>query len=154
MSTWHMEPAMILVVDADPTIRMLLQDVLIDEGYQVAAGTLDALQGGALAAVRPELLLVELSQPSSGATLELLAQLNHEAAAGLPPIVFTVTDRRLAERLDQRLPLTRCAALSKPFSLDALSDAVHQALGAHPCRRGEAAPPRPPTVEEQPRQAS
>lgn len=111
---------------------MLVQDVLADEGYLIEVGAPDALCGDTLAAIQPDLLLVDVSRVASGATLQLLEQLRHEVAAGLPPVVITSTDPHCVQSLSPAWQLLHAAAVLKPFCLDTLIGAVQRAFVAPP----------------------
>lgn len=137
MSASRTGPAKIMVVDADPTICLLVQDFLADEGYQVVVGAPGALCGETLAAIEPDLLLIDLTWASSEATLELLDRLRDEVAAALPPIVLTTTDPHVAQCLTLTSRVPHYTAVLKPFSLEVLTAAVRHALGAPPRAEAE-----------------
>ncbi len=119
-------PASILVVDDEPAVRDLIEDVLADDGHAVR-GAGDGL--AALAEVArepPDLIVCDLLMPRLDGR-SLVARLR-EAGVGIPVVVVSAVPGRAAG-------LAVAGVVAKPFDLDHLRDAVARALGA-----GQAAP--------------
>lgn len=116
-------PAPVLVVDDDPQIRALIQDVLEDAGLTVetAADGRQAVQPGADR--RPAAAILDLTLPVlSGEAVA--AWLQDVYGAGFPIVVLTADDRG-AERA---VNLGAIAYLHKPFLLDDLIKAAQLAV--------------------------
>ncbi|CAA9581878.1 MAG: hypothetical protein AVDCRST_MAG19-4107 [uncultured Thermomicrobiales bacterium] len=109
----------ILVVDDEPAIRDLIEDVLRDEGHAVR-GASDGL--AALAEVErdpPDLIVCDLMMPRLDGR-SLVARLR-EAGAGVPVLIVSAAPRAAAG-------LAVSGVLAKPFDLGDLVTAVERAL--------------------------
>jgi DNA-binding response OmpR family regulator len=119
----------VLVVEADPGIRKLFDDVLCSEGYCVELMERRAVSPCRIAAARPDLLLLELMPGTADQTLALIAEVRGQASAATPILVST-TDPLLVQRHGQELHQLGCATLLKPFDLDELVETVSQHIAA------------------------
>lgn len=104
----------VLIVEDDPSVRELLEDVLRDEGYQVAIAHdgITALQ--VLTSLKVDLISLDLDLPGLSGS-ELLQVLRARNIATPPVIVVTShtpVERALKEIAD--------AVLGKPFDVDDL----------------------------------
>lgn len=111
----------VLVVDDDPNIRRMLQDILQDEGYQVrvAANGREALDD--VATVSPDLILLDLMMPvldGRGFYREFSAQYHDGDRA---PVLVISADQGVRE---QARALGVDGYLTKPFDIDELLDQV------------------------------
>jgi DNA-binding response OmpR family regulator len=111
-------PRTALVIDDDPGIRALLQEVLTDEDYAVvcvASGkeALARLEGSPPAIVLLDLILPDL--PGE----EVLAALRARWGTALPVLVLSATPQRLPA-VEGPAQQTATAYLAKPFELDVL----------------------------------
>ncbi len=114
----------VLVVEADPAIRKLFDDVLRLEGYQVELIEPSGLSAARVAAAQPNLLLLELTAHNTSAVLALMGELQRlPATAGLPILVST-TLPLLLERHRAALRRFGSGTLLKPFDLDDLLDTI------------------------------
>ena len=76
----------ILVVEDDTSIQDLLQEVLVEEGYQVLRAA-DSAQGLHLAvADRPDVILLDIGLPPSSGP-EMLVRLRHDPVTSQIPVV-------------------------------------------------------------------
>ena len=106
----------ILVVEDDPTIRTLIADVLVEEGYEVV-GAEDGARALALLDEQPAaLILLDLYMPNVNGW-EFLKALRRREDGAIPVIICSAV-------APKQLPAGVAAALRKPFSLDALVAAV------------------------------
>lgn len=116
----------ILLVEGDPTMRLLLSNYLIYRGYQVQclAGGADLFQ--ALVDWQPHLISLELNLADiDGYTL--LAQLQqHPNWRHIPVIVVSAYALRADIQRARRLGAKRY--LVKPMNVDDLTQAIHQQL--------------------------
>ncbi|MBX6343070.1 MAG: response regulator [Thermomicrobiaceae bacterium] len=132
--------ARVLIVDDDPWIRSLLEEVLRDEGYQVrsAADGHEALS--AARSWHPHLILMDLMLPQlDGATAIRILRADDRARRAR--IVAMSAGVNLRERAPS-LPVD--GVLGKPFDLDALLADV-----AVQVRQALTATPRQPGLEEE-----
>lgn len=115
----------IVVVDDDPDVLELLEQLLTDEGHSVkcatsAAEALKIITGGAML---PEILLTDYSLPGGTSGLELMHQLRSRLAAPLPAIILSgdVSSETLAKVAAQG-----CMQLSKPVKPRELLSAIER----------------------------
>lgn len=117
----------ILVVDDDHDLCDLLAEFLDEEGYDVARAydgraALDSVRRAVPDAVLLDLLLPDISGLTVGQTLRA------DALTSRVKLVVISGDR--AALAASRAALGGAAFLEKPFSLEAIADAVRDALGA------------------------
>ena len=115
-----------LVIEDDPIIQRLLENILKPEDYAVtttdsALGAMDLVRR-----LRPQVILLDLGLPyRSGATL--LAELKADpATADVPVVVVSAMDEVLT---DERRAQA-AAVLAKPFSPRTLLEAVRAVQGS------------------------
>jgi CheY-like chemotaxis protein len=123
----------ILVVDDDATIREVLTQVLLEEGYAVTAAADGPAALEALATAAPDLLVLDLSLagPLDGSAVVT-------ASAHLPgptAPVLVVSARSRAELAATACAIGAAGVLSKPFDLDEFLSAVARLLPADPAPR-------------------
>ncbi|WP_290652314.1 sigma-54 dependent transcriptional regulator [Aquisalimonas sp.] len=117
----------ILVVDDEPDIRSLVQEILEDEGYQVrvaadAAGTRQALRHR-----RPDLILLDIWMPDTDG----IALLKEWSEGGGPPCpVVMISGHGSVESAVEATRLGAYDFLEKPLSLARLLVVVERALEA------------------------
>jgi|SRR5579884_298868 CheY-like chemotaxis protein len=123
-------PREILVVEQEPSLARMFDDVLTDAGYAVrclpphpAAAVL-----AAVAQRRPSCVLIDSGDgPVFGSSWQLAARL-HAHRPELPLVLCTTDERAIAEATAQQTPRSRAAGfagvLPQPFDLDALLGVV------------------------------
>lgn len=112
----------VLVVDDDPSIRLLCRVNLELDGYSVAeAGTLDEARA-TIAARAPDVVILDVHVPG-GDGRELLAELRAERP-GLPVALLTGSAGR-----EELLRAGADALIPKPFTLDELRETVGRLAG-------------------------
>ncbi len=118
-----------LVIDDEESIRSALEDMLIDEGYDVRTAP-DGRQGlEIMEGWRPDVILLDLSMPVMGGRAFREAQLRlPQDLRGVP--IIALTGARKAE--EQGREIGAVAVLPKPFDLDALEAAVDKVLDGRP----------------------
>lgn len=113
----------ILIIDDDPDIRESLCDVLVDQGFEVAASA-DGLE--ALDYLRrsppPCLILLDYMMPRCDGPTFRLEQKNDARLAAIPVVLLTA-DVRLEEK---RRALDAVDLLAKPVQLDDLLAVVRR----------------------------
>jgi CheY-like chemotaxis protein len=111
----------VLLVEDDPDIRDIVQDVLEAEGYDVvpASHGRQALEflTGASEEERPDLVILDMMMPLVDGRHVLEAIRNNKALSQVPVVVMSA--------VAHEKPAGAAAFLRKPFSLDTLFDAVH-----------------------------
>ena len=109
------QAATILVVEDNPIVRDLLQEVLVDEGYRVL-GAADGAQGLHLAAAdRPDVILLDMGFPTTTGG-DVLARLRDDPATShIPVIALTGQPSPVDEQ-----PHGLAGWIEKPFDLDVL----------------------------------
>ena len=117
-------PRRILVVDDEPSIRALVRDVLHLDGYIVDEATNGADALGKMRNAPPSAVVLDLMMPVMGG--RRVAQAMHQERALTDiPFILVSADPRLQEACDE---LAASACLHKPFEIDALLTAVHDAI--------------------------
>jgi CheY-like chemotaxis protein len=111
----------VLLVEDDPDIRDIVQDVLEAEGYDVvpASHGRQALEflSGARESERPDLVILDMMMPLVDGRHVLDAIRNNQSLSSVPVVVMSA--------VAHEKPAGAAAFLRKPFSLDTLFEAVH-----------------------------
>ena len=122
----------VLLVEDDPDIRDIVQDVLEAEGYDVvpASHGRQALEflTGTRDSERPDLVILDMMMPLVDGRHVLEAIRNDEALSSVPVVVMSA--------VAHEKPAGAAAFLRKPFSLDTLFDAVHTLVDRSPVLAG------------------
>ncbi len=120
----------ILIVDDDPEVRVLLNQLLSDEGHITAIAAdgkaaLKLVEGGE---IMPDLVLTDYNLPEAMDGLRLAAKLRAITNADLPVIILTgdISTETMRDVAGQN-----CMQLNKPVKVGELSKAI-QTLLAHP----------------------
>jgi two-component system, sensor histidine kinase and response regulator len=118
----------VLLVEDDPDIRDIVQDVLEAEGYDVipASHGKQALEFllGVRETARPDLVILDMMMPLVDGTHVLEAIRSDRTLASMPVVVMSA--------VAHEKPAGAAAFLRKPFSLDTLFDAVHTLVEGAP----------------------
>ncbi|AGA32127.1 Nitrogen assimilation regulatory protein NtrX [Thioalkalivibrio nitratireducens DSM 14787] len=115
----------ILVVDDEPDIRMLLRDVLEDEGYEVALAGSVAEAKAARRSRRPDLILLDVWMPD-GDGISLLKEWNEDGSLPCPVVMISGHGN-----VETAVDATRLGAydfIEKPLSIDKLVITLTNAL--------------------------
>jgi len=127
-----MPTAQVLVVDDEPEIRQLLKDVLEDEGYRVAVCQDAAEARAALAAARPDLMLLDVWLPGEDG-ITLLRGLQAGGGPGFP--VVMISGHGTIETAVEATRLGAYDFIEKPIGLAKLLLTLERALEASRLRR-------------------
>ena len=118
----------VLLVEDDPDIRDIVQDVLEAEGYDVvpASHGRQALEflSGARDSERPDLVILDMMMPLVDGRHVLEAIRNDRTLSSVPVVVMSA--------IAHEKPAGAAAFLRKPFSLETLFDAVHTLVEGAP----------------------
>ncbi|MDZ4812697.1 MAG: sigma-54 dependent transcriptional regulator [Pseudomonadota bacterium] len=130
-----MTAARVLVVDDEPDIRHLIEDILRDEGYSVRTAESVATARAALALETPELMLLDVWLPD-GDGLRFLRETIE--ADGLPCPTVMISGHGSIESAVEAVRLGAYDFLEKPVSLAKLLLTVKRALETAQLRRENA----------------
>lgn len=122
----------ILVVDDEPDIRSLVQDILADEGYQVESAPGAAAARAALRAKRPDLVLLDVWMPDTDG-ISLLREWSQDGRPPMPVVMMSGHGT-----IETAVEATRLGAydfIEKPISLAKLLLTVERALEASRLRQ-------------------
>jgi DNA-binding response OmpR family regulator len=109
-----MNPALILIVEDDPSVLTLTRDLLLAENYRVETVVNSKEGSEAVRRLKPDLLILDLNLPD-GDGLDLCRQLKKEAALKDLP-VFILTARASSEDIVAGLEAGADDYLTKPFN--------------------------------------
>jgi DNA-binding response OmpR family regulator len=114
----------ILIVEDDPSLRDVVTEALLDDGYRVTSANNGATALELARELRPDLVILDLMMPQMNGE-EFCAKVRRmEGLADLPIIV--VSAARGTEEVGARLGAA--AALKKPFDLFELTGTVEGIL--------------------------
>jgi DNA-binding NtrC family response regulator len=136
-----MNPSRILVVDDEPDIRRLLQEILVEEGYEVEVAA-DAREArSARARQQPDLVLLDIWMPDTDG-ISLLREWSTSAGEHCP--VVMLSGHGTVETAVEATRLGAVDFIEKPLSLAKLLSTVERALKRRDARRRASAPPPSP----------
>ncbi len=123
-------PALILVVEAEPTIQSLIEVTLRRSGYDVLVGANVDIAWRLIDEVVPSLLLIDWMLNGSR-VIELLRKLRADTRTAHLPVVMMTTDVADRNAIEAH-GLAVDAYIIKPFSLNQLVTGVGAVLRRHP----------------------
>ena len=112
----------VLVVEDDPPVRELLQDVLGEIDYEVVAVSDAAAALLLMTTVRVDLITLDLDLP--GLTGSDFLQLIHSRSSPVPPVIIITSTAPVSRELQARA----AAVLTKPFDVDMLIATIRAIL--------------------------
>ncbi len=143
----------ILVVEDDPDVRELLEQILTEDGHRVtsAEDAISALEMVERQDLHPNLLLTDYNLPGGMNGIELMAQLREHLHANIPGIILTgdISTGTLRD-----IAAMKCIRLNKPVKLLELADVINRLLPisqslpgtSTPAATRIAPPPTPPVT--------
>ena len=118
----------ILIVDDDPSLRMVLRKRLTDQSFRVFEAE-DGPSGVALAKKKkPDLILLDIMMPGEDGIQSYHALKADPDTKGIPVVFISAIAEGLTHA-QQDGTGSRYFVLGKPYSLDGLLGVVQQALG-------------------------
>ena len=126
-----MEPLRALIVEDEPALQDVLQQVLADDAPAPAVTAVDsALAAGRLARrLRPDVVLLDLGLPYRSG-LALLKELKADPGTAQIPVVIV---SGLVEQLRPEVRALADAVIGKPFHIEELRDTVRAVYGRARC---------------------
>ena len=125
----QMQRQHIFVVNGSAEFLDVVRELLQDELYNVTTTNFVPRTFEQIEIARPSLLIVDLIH-GERAGWELLADVRHEAATRDIPVVLVSTSKQLLEKAQtERVIWGGDRYFLKPFSLDALLDAIQDLIG-------------------------
>ena len=119
----------VLVVEDDPSVRGLLQTLLVAEGYDVATAS-DGLAGLVKASnQRPSLILLDLMMPDLGG-IRVLQELREDPGLADVPVIVVTGKLDAVPALAQELG--EASVFAKPFGVAELLARVAEVTGGPP----------------------
>ena len=120
----------IFLVNHDPKFLDFGREMLQDASYNVTTTNYVPRTWDQIAALQPDLLVIDLSR-LSGAGWELLEQLHAQGVTQRIPVIVTSTDPGLLARVElERDQYGGDRVVAKPFHVEVLLDAIHVLIGA------------------------
>ena len=119
------------VVDDDQGTLELYREILEEEGYRVTLAVSPEKEPAAVAALAPDLILLDLLFAHEQCGVTFLGRLKaHPATRPIPVLVCSAASRLLEEQHDQ-LVAWDCGVLTKPFGIEDLLAAIEACLVPH-----------------------
>ena len=119
----------VFAVAVSPDFLDVLRDLLQEERYNVTTANFVPRTFDQVAALQPDLLIVDLVV-GQRAGWDLLERLHAEAATrGLPVLLVSTDDRFLERAAAEGARYGAHAALAKPFDLQVLLDSIDALIG-------------------------
>jgi DNA-binding NtrC family response regulator len=123
-----MSTGYILVVDDEPDIRTIVQEILADENYEVATAENAATARAAYAARRPDLVLLDIWMPDTDG-VTLLREWSHDHHVPVP--VVMMSGHGTVETAVEAIRLGAYDFIEKPLTTAKLLVTVGRALEAN-----------------------
>lgn len=120
--------SVIAVVDDDPPIVELLEEVLEDAGYEVRRVDTTAEVSGDVGKLAPDLVILDVHFGGRQSGWEVLKCLRANPTTTALPVILCTADSRSATRLVEQYEATPTWIVAKPFDLDILLATVASAL--------------------------
>jgi CheY-like chemotaxis protein len=120
----------IAVVNDDPAFLALVEEVLESHGpYEVFTFRDEETSLGELRAIQPELIIIDVIAATLPSGWELALLAGADAALGPIPVIITSPEvPGLGRRAAELREVANVRIVSKPFTTEALREAVHEAL--------------------------
>ena len=113
----------VLVIEDDPLVCILLQDILHEEGYQVLLAENGEQAMVILTTARPDLVTLDLNLPGIGGDVVLKELRKQDTTKELPVIVVTAL-----ETIPREVQELAQAVIQKPFEIDRLLTTIQRFL--------------------------
>ena len=125
----QMQRQHIFIVNGSPDFLDVVRELLQDELYNVTTTNFVPYTFSQIEAARPSLLIVDLIHGEM-AGWDLLVEVRHEAATRDIPVILVSTSKLLLAKAEaERVIWGGDRYFLKPFSLDALLQAIQELIG-------------------------
>jgi two-component system chemotaxis response regulator CheY len=115
----------ILLVDNQPIIRMMVKDILTDDGHEVIGEAKDGLQGFDLYCdLKPDLVIVDIKMPRLNG-VEMIKLVNQYDASAK---IIICSDMPEEEMIQETLKCGIRDYIRKPFTQDKLVNSVNKII--------------------------
>jgi DNA-binding response OmpR family regulator len=119
----------VFMVNHDPKFLDVVRELLQDASYNVTTTNFVPPTWDQIAALQPDLLVIDLSR-LSGAGWDLLEQLHAQGVTHRIPVIVTATDPGLLARVErERDRYGGDKLVTKPFHVKVLLDAIEALIG-------------------------
>ncbi len=124
-----MPSPLIAVVEDEPEIRELLEELLTSEGYRTVAW--DSATGAwrLIGDVQPDLVILDLGLGEAGAGEALLARVEEDEATQAIPVIVCSGDIDVLFKREAQFRAHGHGVVMKPFHVDALLHAITARIG-------------------------
>jgi len=127
---------LILVIEDDPQLANMYDKLISMMGCRaVLAGNHAAIEAALKMQERPDLILLDLNLPDVGG-LSILHWLSTHSRMGATPVIVASADTT-KESIVRSLALGADGYITKPISVDSLTDSIRTALGLPPVDRSK-----------------
>jgi DNA-binding response OmpR family regulator len=126
---------LIYVVEDDPEIRAIFEELLRDAGYRVLGCSTAQEAQSFIGGEPPDLVLLDNHLEQYAAGWALLTELRAGAATATLPVILISADVQFLRMWDADLVAKRCFAIEKPFDLDDVLTTVYAAIGVAPVQQ-------------------
>jgi CheY-like chemotaxis protein len=131
----------ILCVNHSPEILSLLRDLLEEEGFRVTTRSHADKDLDHIAGLKPDLITLDYMWATVDDDWSMLQLLKLDRRTREIPIILCTGAVREVEALAEYLQTMEVSIVYKPFDIDRLVGAVHEALGREPVIRASSLAP-------------
>ena len=118
----------VLLVEDDPALVLLIDDLLTDAGYHTSVWPHFAGAATHIQQAHPDLVVLDLWLEEPGDGWRVLAAVRQDAATATLPIIVCTADYHAVEAATALQHDPHCTLLPKPFEIDALLTLVQTTL--------------------------
>jgi CheY-like chemotaxis protein len=128
-TTYATPEPLILVIEDDPEVQAMLQEVLADEGYRTLLLSESASAVELIQATQPDLVVLDLWLERADAGWMVLNQLHRTIGTRTLPIVVCSANPVMLTTLAEVHPAPNYAFLAKPLDTTILLEIIAHLLG-------------------------
>ncbi len=126
------DPAHIIIIDRDPVLLSLMEELLRDEQFQVTTSSDGGSAHALIAERRPALVLLDIHLEQPGQGIALLGELTADPRTSRIPVLICSADAEFLQRHADTLPTRGYPIIEKPFDIDAMIHAIRSQIGFVP----------------------
>ena len=125
-------PPHLLVIDDEPAMLSVYRELLSDEGFRVTLQHYPPASPAEVAALAPDLIILDLIVGGEPAGWHFLQRLKAEPSTASIPVLVCTADYRFLEGVREQLTAWDCGIIPKPFDVDELLGKVRGCLSPQP----------------------